>query len=340
MLTNRQNRALSFFLARAMFLGVGVSNIFALAGKDAWISGLIGIIIGLGLIWCFQKFRQDIKGSLISYLAAPKLLNYLIKTLFFLLYLAILAIGFLAFTNLVSSYYLNYTPALMIGIPLVLLIIYLLSKGLKCLGRVGEILFPLCLCITIIKILLLTETANLNFFLPIYTNPLGNILLAALTFAVLSTSPFLLLITEKMTLKQSITNYLIGAVISLFVIVNITSVFGDALVRMFSYPEYAILRKIEFFKFFENVENIIAFIWLADLFIILSLTSIRLKELLPRPKYIAPLILIGIMLIINLYVVNNFDVTMYIYRHFIYFFFGFIFLIIILLFIKKITLKK
>ena len=47
MLTKNQNRSVSFFLTRALFLGGGMSNIFALCGKDAWISALLGVLLGI-----------------------------------------------------------------------------------------------------------------------------------------------------------------------------------------------------------------------------------------------------------------------------------------------------
>lgn len=338
MLTKNQNRSLSFFLSRALFLGGGVSNIFALTGNDAWISALLGLFLGIIIIMIINYFSKKINGNLNQFLSQNCFSSYLLKFLFFSFYTLILFIGILSLSTLVSSYYLTHTPSILICAPIILLLIYITNKGLKCVGRVGQILFPICLIVTIGKVFLLMETANLNFFLPIYTAPVLNIMLGALIFAVLSACPFLLLIEEEVTLKQNILNYLIGTLSGLLVIVNITSVLGDALVRMFSFPEYAILRKIEFFRFFENVENIIAFIWLADLFIIMATTMNRLKDLFKNNNKIPYLYLIIIALLITLYIENHFECIMFIYNTFIYGFIFLLLLIFIFLFFK--TLKR
>lgn len=340
MLTKNQNMAMSFFLTRALFLGGGMSSIFALSGKDAWISGILGIILGIGIIYLINLFGKDVNGSLKRYLAKNNLINISLKILFFLFYSLIIFIGILSITTLVSSYYLNYTPSLMICIPIVILLIYLTMKGTKVLGRVAQIIFPLCLFITITKIFLLMETAKISYFLPLYTYPSSKIFIGSLIFAILSSSPFLLLIDEKVPLKQNIINYLIGSITGLFIIINITSVLGDTLLKMFSYPEYAILRKIEFFNFFENVENLIAFIWLGDLFIMLATSVNRIKNLFAKPDWFAYIYLIIIVLFITLYVESNFAIIMFIYNRFIYLFGILLLLILIGFYIKHILKKK
>ncbi len=340
MLTKNQNMAISFFLSRALFLGGGVSNIFALCGNDAWISALLGTLLGIVIIIILDYYSKNIKDNLNNYLKKNNWLNILIKITFFIIYSLIIFISLLSLSTLVSSYYLNHTPSILICTPIILLLIYITSKGLKCLGRVAQILFPICLLVTITKIFLLMETADISFFLPIYTTPFKKILLASLIYTTLSVTPAFLLIEEKVTLKERIINYLIGTLSGVFVIINITSVLGDTLVRMFSFPEYAILRKIEFFRFFENVENIIAFIWLGDLFIIMAMTMNRLKKLFNDKKVLPYSYLIIMTLGITLYIEKHFEVVMIIYNTFIYAFIILLLIIIILLFIKTIKVKK
>lgn len=334
MLTKNQNRSISFFLTRALFLGGGMSNIFALCGKDAWISAILGILLGIIFLYIINYFTHKIPTTLKELLNKNNFINIILKGLFFLLYSSIIFINILFLSTLVSAYYLTHTPSFLICAPIVFLLIYVSLKGLKCLGRVAQIIFPLCLLVTFLKILLLTETAEISFFLPIYTTPFSKILLASLFYATLSVMPFLLLIDEKVSFKQSLCNYLIGTSTSFFVIINITSVLGDTLVRMFSYPEYAILRKIEFFRFFENVENIIAFIWLGDLFVMLAMTMNRFKNMVSKKNYFPYIWLILIALFITLVVEKHFAYLMFIYNSFIYFFIFLFLAILLLLFVK------
>ncbi len=334
MLTKNQNRSVSFFLTRALFLGGGMSNIFALCGKDAWISALLGVLLGIIFLYIINYCSNKMPSNLNNFCQQKTFSNIFLKMLFFFLYTLMLLVNILFLSTLVSAYYLSHTPSFLICAPIVLLLIYITSKGLKCVGRVAQIIFPLCLIVTIIKILLLTDAAELSFFLPIYTTSFGKIILGALFYATLSITPFLLLIDEKISFKEALGNYLIGTITTIFVIVNITSVLGDTLVRMFSYPEYAILRKIEFFRFFENVENILAFIWLGDLFISMSLVMNRLKNLSKGNNFYPSLWLIIIALFTTLFVENHFNLIMIIYNTFIYALFILLVLILIFLSLK------
>lgn len=327
MLTKNQNRALSFFLTRALFLGGGISNIFALCGKDAWISAILGILLGIFFLYLINYCSKHLKT-----ITKP------IKILLFIFYLVLLIYNILFFSTLVSAYYLTHTPSFLICLPIVLLLIFITSKHVKCVGRIASIIFPITFFITILKVLLLTPNANFEFFLPIYTTSFSNIFISSLYYAILSTFPFVLLIEEKITFKEELTNYLIGSITTILVVVNITSIFGDTLVRIFSYPEYAILRKIEFFEFFENVENIIAFIWLCDIFMILSLTMNRLKHLLKSNKK-ASLCLIIISLIISLYIEKRYELVLFIYNHYIYVF-ALLFVLIIFSLLKMCLTRR
>lgn len=339
MLTKNQNQAISFFLSRALLLGGGISNIFALTGKDSWISATIGIIIGCGIIWLINFFKRDINGSLKRYLAAPNWYNWLLKILFLSFYIFIIFIGILFFTTLVSSYYLTYTPSFMICLPILFLLIYITIKGLKVLGRVAQIIFPICLIIIILKIVLLMDTANFDFFLPLCTYKTTKIFLAGLFFAILTASPLIMLIDEKTTFKTNLINYLIGSITGFFIIANITSVLGDTLVKIFSYPEYAILRKIEFFNFIENVENLIAYIWLCDLFITMAMALNRLNNLSPN-RIFTYLSLIIIIFLVTLYVESNYALVMFFYQIFIYLLGILLICIFFLLFIKHFKQKE
>lgn len=334
MLTKKQNRAISFFLTRALFLGGGISNIFTLCGKDAWISAILGILLGIFILYLINYCSNKMPNTLNKLLTKKSFLNYLLKFLFFLLYTSIIFSNILFLSNLVSAYYLSHTPSFLICAPIVLLLIYITFKGLKCVGRVAGVIFPICLLVTIIKIFLLMQTADIAYFLPIYTTSFSKIMQGAISYAVLSVTPFLLLIDEKISFKQSLGNYLLGTFTTLLVIVNITSVLGDSLVRIFSYPEYAILRKIEFFRFFENVENIIAFIWLGDLFITMSLVMNRFKTLCSNKNSYASIWLIIIALFITVYIENHFNLIMLVYRNFIIILTILLIVILLLLFLR------
>ena len=81
---------------------------------------------------------------------------------------------------------------------------------------------------------------------------------------------------------------------------------GEPLLKIYSFPEYTVLRQIEILNFIENIENISAFIWYFDLFIMLSTLTNNLKNSLPK-KYnlIYFYTLIFIVLIISSYIIDK-----------------------------------
>ena len=119
------------------------------------------------------------------------------------------------------------------------------------------------------------------------------------------------------------------------VVLTITVVLGE-MVNIYSYPEYSVLRKISLFNFIENIENFVSAAWFFDIFISLSICSLKLKNLINVKSSIIPFIVSLIILyIVNKFIVNNFYNSMAIYKTFPFILAIFMTLLIILLIIKN-----
>lgn len=68
---------------------------------------------------------------------------------------------------------------------------------------------------------------------------------ASLIYAVISTSPLLILLNENIEFKPSLKYYLLAALTNIIVGLTITLILGE-LINVYSYPEYTILRRINF----------------------------------------------------------------------------------------------
>ena len=170
-------------------------------------------------------------------------------------------------------------------------------------------------------------------FLPVLTIDKNNLLLSAMKYATISTIPFLLTIDEQTSLNKKIKNYLLGTLSTFVIIISVTMVLGYPLMEILSYPEYAILRKIEFLDFIENIENIIAFIWFIDLYVLLTMSGFCLKNI--TNKRISILALLTITTIFNLFIIKNYNVVIIIYNNYITILSILLIINIILLTIKK-----
>ena len=311
-MTKRQQLAISFFLSRALFLGGGLANIITLSQKDSWISALFGILIGIIIIYLIHLFSSN--QPLNKYLSDKKIINYTIKTIYVLLCSFITFICLLALTNLFENYYLPLTPPWIISFSFISICIYSLIKGYTTFIRVIEVLFPISIIIVIIKTTMLIPSMHFNNFLPLLTVENNNLFVASLKYAVISTTPFLLIIDEHNSLKNKIINYIIGTLSTLIILISVIAVLGYPLIQILSYPEYAILRKIEFLNFIENIENIIAFIWFIDLFALLTMSSFCIKKI--TNKKIAIIILLLITTIFNLFIIKDYDIVIIIYNNY------------------------
>ena len=169
--------------------------------------------------------------------------------------------------------------------------------------------------IFIFKSSVLVVDIDINNIFPILNTNINDIFKATLIYAILSTSPSLLLINEKMTYKQALKNYLIS---SLFLIITsfiLIATLGN-LITTLSYPEYSVLRKIRLLKFIENIEGILAITWIFDIFIALSLASYQVKQLFNKKNnYIPFCLLTSIMFFIYLSVNSNYSHLLIIYHY-------------------------
>ena len=84
---------------------------------------------------------------------------------------------------------------------------------------------------------------------------------------------------------------------------------GEPLLKIYSFPEYTVLRQIKILNFIENIENISAFIWYFDLFITLSTLISNIKSTLPKKYnliYFYPLMFI-VLIIASIFVGGNYS---------------------------------
>ena len=66
MITKKQYIILSYFLTRSLFFGLGITKIFHLSYNDAWLSGLVGTLLGLiviSFLYFIRKKKLNIENS-------------------------------------------------------------------------------------------------------------------------------------------------------------------------------------------------------------------------------------------------------------------------------------
>jgi len=281
----KTNSSIVFFLTKSLFLGFGVSLLFLEMDKDCYIGAILGLILGLILNFGYTYIiREKKEKSLKDILKNDKILGFITRVLLFLTSFIILIYILVIYKIFVTSFLLVNTPAIYVTIPFIILGAYCAFKGLRVISRVAGSLLPLSIILSIITFISLTGYCETTNFLPILTSRPFNILTTALTFAGISSLPNILTLHFNKDTKGYIKMYILASMILILTLIYVNGVFGEALVKIFRFPEYMILKQLKLLNFIEKVENILSIAWAFDLFITCSMAIFSMKELLPKKK--------------------------------------------------------
>jgi len=255
-MNNHEASRLTFILTLPLFLGIGITRLVSIAHQDIWLSIIIGTLIGTFINFLFTALP-------------PKENRYFIMLYSFIL----LVIGLTSITQMTSKIYLNNTPLLLIIIPLLILIYYLTQKKEKTIYYVTNLLFIATGTLMIISLIGIIPHFNFNHFLPVYQCNLRYLLMGSLNYALISTTPFVLLPNHRQQYK--LKNYLIASLFVLFLLGGMIAVLGYPLASSYAYPEYVLLKRITLFAGFEKI---LLLGWFFTFFPLLALAGINLKK--------------------------------------------------------------
>lgn len=284
---------LNYFNTRALFMGVGLSRVLSSCHEHIFITVIIGTIMGLLLMYLF---RLEMKSSII---------NILLNSVIIIIALVILI-------NMISTMYLTEMPKFVIGIPFVLLLLYLFSKKEIILYRIGGILLTINLICYTLSFLSLIKYLNFNNFH--YTNTgIGNIMYAALQYAIFSITPTFFT-RNKDTKDISIYKmYIISSITMCIIFLFTYGILGSNLIGLVRYPEYLILKEVRISDAIQNIENIMSFMWIIDAFMIVASCGNSIKNNLKNKNWIYPIMII--LLFITTYMNNHYEYLLMVYHY-------------------------
>lgn len=296
---------LTYFISRSSMFGIGFFLLFKNTGKDAWISIILGIFLALIVIYVYKHIKEYFKDKNLRDTLNKTIIGKFYILIFILFYSYLMIILLTLLHMFVNSFYLLYTPKILIIVPFVLLAIYISSKNKNTLAWLSTLLCVISIVIILIYMLLLTKYIDFNNLMPVYTTKSFSIIKSALLYASITSIPQIITINYHTSFKDDIKDYLLGALTNLIMVLFIIISLGEPLINIYSFPEYAVLKQIKILDFIENTENLSSFIWYFDLFITLSTLTSNMKEIMPK-KYnkVYFLALIFIIVIISTFVVG------------------------------------
>lgn len=281
---------------RALFLGVGTAKILITAKEYFLISLLLGTLLGVGLLFLF---RVELKNKIISTIVASILF----------------IIAIILLIHMISTMYLTEMPKLLIGIPIVLLVLYIISKKEIVLYRVSTILVvinTILFALTFISLIRYVKWSNFS-----YTDTsFMKVLFAGVQYAIFSTVPTFITRDKEISDYSLIKTYVISS-FTMGVIFFLTfGILGPELINQYRYPEYIILKKVTFLETLANLENIISFVWVFDILMLLVSCANTIKKCINHNK-ITYLFLIGILIFVS-FISKFYQSILYVYDYTLY----------------------
>ena len=91
------------------------------------------------------------------------------------------------------------------------------------------------------------------------------------------------------------------------------SILGNSLIELYRYPEYIILKKVSFTNAIENIENIVCFMWIFDIYMLMINSANQIKNNVAN-KILLYLIIIS-SLFIAIIILKYYQLTLLIYNY-------------------------
>lgn len=305
-------------------------------GVNSWITLIITYIIGFIPLSIFIFIGNSCGNKTLSERNKElfKGLGIVVNGIIFIIFL-ILGITLLYnISQFIGSQFLYRTPLYIIAASLMGIVLYNTSKGIATITRVGLILLVLNIFLLLISTTSLIEFFEVDNLKPFLKDGIEKIPGTAIITCTNIILPFLLLLVipkNKLDhpdkyVKTVIISYIIGACLSVLVVVMTLGVLGIHLEKIYEYPQYIFLKKVKFFGFLERVENIVASQWIIGNFMYLSIIIYYLGDMITNEKKKRNFIMYGIggfILIVSLMIFkNNTSFDNYILKYFSYIILG------------------
>lgn len=269
------------------------------ANRDAWISGLIGLMAGL-LVVTICSMAGKLYPHLTLVESIQKILGNWVGSLVSLMFLAYPFLS--AATHLremgdfMTTEIMPETPIQAILILATCIIVMAVRLGLEVIGRAGEIFFPWVIVFFLILTIFLLPQIEIDKIKPVLENGLKPVLRGSLTFTAF---PFMELVVFLMifpNVKQAnkihkgfLQGALLGGIVLVILMVMSLLVLGADQTARSIYPAYSLARKVRIGLYLERVEVMLTLMWNLTIFFKIAfyfyVFNLGLAQLLKLKEY-------------------------------------------------------
>jgi spore germination protein KB len=273
---------LAFFLTGGLFVGLGISSIFSLNARDAWIAVLISPIICIIptlLLIAIINYHPDKNIFEKIKLLFGKWIGTFINIILMVYVLALVVMVLWSNTSFAITMYLTKTPEYFVAGIFIFAAIYAVIKGIEAIARLSEILFFLTLIILATITFTLVFQINLDFLKPTLIKGINPVIMLSFNLSSYLLTPLIMLpaipknsITKnKNTIWFLLGGIFMGIMLLFAVFFLIPGVITPELSAIYRFPAYYILRKIDIGGVINNVENFLALHWYFNTFLLITI---------------------------------------------------------------------
>ena len=274
MASKRQKLFLLYYISRASLFGLGYSRMFALTKQDTWISAMIGLGIGLIIVFMISKIMNNKK----------YINNKIIICILIILYSFFISEELTTLMNFMTSFFLLNTPNYIISLAAIIVSLYVVSKGIKSILRTGEIVFYFNIFITITTLVILCSYINISHLFPILDSSVTSIVKSSIIFALYTTIPLINLLNLENKGQGLTKMYLISSLTIIMLIICVLGIFGPRLTEILRFPEYIVLKRIKLLSFIEKIESILSITYIIDNLMLIIISTYNIKYLVKDNK--------------------------------------------------------
>ncbi len=255
-----------FCVVISLFTGFGDVRLLTVSGNSSLVATGLGIILGLvpiALLIFISKFTEE--ESIFDVLKKKfGIVGIVLNIILVVGALCVLFVSSWLFINFIISQFLTRNSYYILALFFFVVISYCASRGIEVIGRTTIVLSMICLFTVVVVSLFLAPNVEINNIFPIFDVGVGNFIQGAFLFVSFAAIPCFLilaisrkeLVCSKKYAKGMIFGYLAGCIVIWLILFLVIGVYGIDMAKIFSYPSYSLLKKIQAFNFIERVENI------------------------------------------------------------------------------------
>ncbi|WP_158289429.1 GerAB/ArcD/ProY family transporter [Paenibacillus flagellatus] len=268
----KQLAALVLFFVIGDNLLVYPSIAASVSKQDAWLSGLLGIMLGLGAAWFLFRFGRLKPDSTLVGFARDVLGRWAggaVVVLYLCYFLINASVILREIGDFTTTQFFPNTPIQVIHLMVVFILVWGFKSGLETIARTGEVFFPIFALLLTSLFVFLMPQVEFSRVQPIMGQGLPNIVRGSMylfTYSFCEMCLFLMILPSVVRNRHAARDFVLASSIggiAVFAIATLSIlVLGADLSAHYRYTSYVLAQKISIGHFVERVEPILAINWI------------------------------------------------------------------------------